>query len=252
MKSASHAAARRFSSRRRFIESAFMTVCREHPVRSLVVALSAAVVIASCDGSFSGGDVSGTFRVSGVVRLGGVPVIGAKVAVLTQRPERDVLTDSDGRYTLVAHTRQPRGMSPLVSAHKDGYFTAIQFVDNQYVPIRANSTLDLTLERLVYVSIGQVVHGSSGGSPGVCSHWGYGTGPCERFAISTPSSGRLDIITAGVTSDIDVVGPDGTFEAHDTCGCDPRVIQIPVRAKSTYEIRVMRESTTFELTTALH
>jgi hypothetical protein len=139
-----------------------------------------------------------------------------------------------------------------VSASKPGYFTDIRFADATYSPIRKDTQLDLELEPLTPIVLGDVVRGRVGGA--MCSHWGYGTGACSRFALTVPSAGMLEVsISApGRDFDLDVVGPDGTFAHYDPVWVSPSLDRIPVAAGATYEIRLAgRSPREFELTTAL-
>jgi hypothetical protein len=191
-----------------------------------------------------------TYTVFGVVRAAGnVPVVGAKVLVLGQEsPASVVTTDDNGSYKLLVTGAQPWAMSPLVSASKRGYFTATKFTDSNYAPISRDTQLDLELDPLVSISLGEVVQG--GNFDAVCSHWGYGAGACQRFALTVPSSGTLEVKVAAANNsgDLDIVGPDGAFAAYIPY---PSGLVV-VKGGLTYEIRVTTAGRrAFELTTAL-
>lgn len=200
---------------------------------------------------------SATYTVSGVVRTtGNTAVAGARVVVLGQE-SAFATTDGDGRYSISGVSSSPtEGMAPLLSAAKTGFFTDVRFADSTYVPISRDAVLDFALEPLVLITVGEVVRGQSPIGPGVCSHWGYGEGWCQRFGVTAPATGLLDVtISAPIFAfDVDVVGPDGTFVLYDASWVSPLRLAIPVQAGSTYEIRVIggwdppRE---FELLTAM-
>ncbi len=198
-----------------------------------------------------------TYTVSGVVRIGdSQPVEGARVVLLV-----DVLssatTDHDGFYSITGVPASFDHLAPLLSASKPGYFTDFRFADTGYAPIAANTTLDFELVPWSPIAVGEVVKGRLEGSHPNCSHWGYGSSPCERFAVTAPVSGLLEVtLTATVFDfDVDIAGPDGTFVLYDPIWAPVRRYRIAVEAGATYEIRLIggccpvRE---FELRTALH
>lgn len=82
-------------------------------------------------------------------------------------------------------------MSPLLSASKPGYFTDVKFADANYVPISKDTQLDFELDPWVHISLGEVIRGRIGVDDAVCSHWGYGSTVCQRFAVTAPASGTL-------------------------------------------------------------
>jgi hypothetical protein len=192
-----------------------------------------------------------TYTVFGVVRTpGNVPVAGARVVVLDQdSPASVVTTDGNGSYNISPRSAQPWGMSPLISASKPGYFADIRFTNINYSPISKDTQLDFELDPLVFISVGEVVQGRI--FDAVCSHWGYGTSPCQRFALAVPSSGTLELMVSAAAKnvgDIDVVKPVGSFGAYITSSSG----SIPVTGGLTYEIRVTTPGRqAFELTTAL-
>jgi hypothetical protein len=183
---------------------------------------------------------------------GGAPAAGVRVAVLDQQPSSSVITDASGRYSIQARTNQPWNMSPLVSASKPGFFSDIRFTDVNYAPISKDTEIDFTLEPLTRILLGQVL---DRGVDSTCSHWGYGTHPCQRFAVTTPSAGILTVTVsaAAIRFDVDVVKPDGTFAAYVPYPtASPVRIEIPTEAGQTYEIRLTDPGNQrFELTTAL-
>jgi hypothetical protein len=194
--------------------------------------------------------------VSGVVRAAGnVPVAGARVVVLG--PGLSAVTDADGFYSISGVTAAPaEGMSPLLSASKSGHFSDVEFANAGYNPISSDTVLDFTLVPLVPISVGEVIHGQSPSGEPVCSHWGYGSSPCQRYALTAPSSGTLEVaLTASVFNfDVDIVGPNGSFVLYNASWRSPLRLPIAVEARSTYEIRVIGgwdPPRDFELTTSL-
>jgi hypothetical protein len=146
------------------------------------------------------------------------------------------------------------GMSPLLSASKPGYFTDTRFTDSNYRAISKDTELDFDLDPIsALVTPGQVVRGRVGGA--VCSHWGFGAGSCARVAVTVPTSGILEVTVSAAISqfDIDIVTPDGMFAAYDGYPYPSGFarVKIPVRAGSTYQIRLTGAPLDFELTTAL-
>jgi hypothetical protein len=139
-------------------------------------------------------------------------------------------------------------MSPLVSASKPGYFTDIKFTNANYAPVSRDTQLDFELDPLVFISLGDVVPG--GNFDAVCSHWGYGTSACQRFALTVPSAGTLEVKVAAANNsgDLDIVGPDGTFAGYIPY---PSGLVV-VKGGLTYEIRVTTAGRrAFDLATAL-
>ena len=70
---------------------------------------------------------------------------------------------------------------------------------------------------------------------------GYGAGACQRFGVTAPATGVLEVtLTAPVFNfDFDVVGPDGSFALYDARWVSPMRLAIPVEAGSRYELRVI-------------
>jgi hypothetical protein len=202
--------------------------------------------------------VPSTYTLSGVVRTtGNVPVSGAKVVVLGQELSASATTDGNGYYSISGVKASPlEGMSPLLSASTAGYFTDVEFANRSYGPISNDTQVDFTLAPLVRISLGEVISGTAPLGDPVCSHWGYGAGACQRFAVTVPATGTLDVtLSASVFNfDLDIVGPDGTFAVYSGIWASPLRVTVRVEAGSTYEIRVIggwNPARDFELTTAL-
>jgi hypothetical protein len=147
-------------------------------------------------------------------------------------------------------------MSPLLSAARAGYFTDAEFANRGYAPISSDAQVDFTLAPLLNIALGEVVSGTSPTGDPICSHWAYGSSACQRFAVTVPTAGTLDVtLSAPVFNfDLDIVGPDGTFAAYSGVWVSPVRVTFRVEAGSTYEIRVIggwSPPRHFELTTAL-
>ena len=184
-----------------------------------------------------------TYTVSGVVKTtANVPVAGARVVVLGQESPAVATTDADGRYSVSAVKASPaESMAPLLSASKAGFFTDVEFAGGSYSPISRDTQLDFELSPSASISLGDVIRGQSPDGDPVCSHWGYGSTACQRFALTVPASGNLEVtLSAPVFNfDVDIVGPDGTFALYSAVWVSPLRVSIPVVAGSTYEIRVI-------------
>jgi hypothetical protein len=200
-----------------------------------------ALVFTACGGSQSLPDAPTTprqtYSVFGVVRADGSPVAYATVTVLEQR-DSTVTTNANGQYKVQASTAQPWGLSPLLSASASGYFADIRFTDTNYRAITQDTQLDFELEPLRYIALGEVVQGRVGGA--VCSHWGYGTGSCTRFAVRVPTFGTLHVTVSAAQPDfdVDIVAPDGSFASYVPNPSGSMVIRAPVSAGATYQIRL--------------
>lgn len=234
-------------------------------------ALIVSVVLAACDGQppTVPGPALGrpskppapppaapTYTVSGVVSIGNMPVEGARVAVLPDGV-LSATTDDDGFYSISGVPSSYELMAPLLSASKRGYFSDIRFANSSYAPIAGDTRLNFNLAPWLSIAVGEIVTGRLDGSDPECSHWGYGSGACRRFAVTAPANGSLEVtVTAPVFDfDVDIVGPDGRFVLYDPVWAPVRRFVIGAESGSTYQIRLIggccpvRE---FELRTALH
>ena len=195
-----------------------------------------------------------TFTVSGVVRTAGEAVEGARVVVVGEAIPA-ATTDHNGFYSVSGVPPSFDRLSPMLSAFKAGYFTDVAFANPAYAPINRNTTLDFNLVPATAIAVDEVVHGRVEGAGMRCSHWGYGSSPCQRYAVTAPRTGTLEVAVTGPITDfdVDIVGPDGQFVLyHNVLG--PRQIPISVQAGSTYEIRVVgyfNEVREFELVTTM-
>jgi hypothetical protein len=241
-------------------------------MRALFVCLCATVLLVSCDSPSAGrpsptaptpaspspAPVPSTYTLSGVVRTSGnVPVSGAKVVVLGQESSASAITDGNGHYSISGVKAAPlEGMSPLLSASSAGYFTDVEFANRHYAPISSDTQVDFTLAPSMPILLGEVISGTAPIGDPICSHWGYGSGACQRFAVTVPTAGNLEVtLSAPVFNfDLDVVGPDGTFVLYSSTWVSPTRVTIRADGGSTYEIRVIggwNPARDFELTTAL-
>ena len=224
------------------------------PVVTVVALLTACGDATPPSGPSSTFDLPHT--VAGIVRARGAgPIAGARVRAIDQSIP-PVLTDSAGGYTLVnVESEAHPHIGPLLSASAAGYFTGVEYTSRFYVPLTSNARLDLELDPLVEVALGEVVHGRVPEGPRVCSHWGYGASACKRVAVVAPASGLLEVTLAGARLDFDydVVGPDGTFLVYGSTSPSPARFSFAVEAGATYEVRVAGagQPRDFELTVAL-
>jgi hypothetical protein len=197
----------------------------------------------------------------------GRPVGGVSVAVQEVGLVGDwvvqsaVSTDASGIYSIPNVQAFNRGIGwLLVGSSKPGYFADFKW----WLNFPNDADLDFTLDPWVRISLGTSVRGRIGDS--FCAGLGYGGMmtaitdsigrlPCQRFAISVPTSGTLEAtISAAVYEfDVDIVKPDGTFAAYIgfPYRSGPPLITAPVTGGSVYEIRLAGTPTDFELTTAL-
>jgi hypothetical protein len=94
-----------------------------------------------------------------------------------------------------------------------------------------------------------------------CAGLGYGgwygqRALCQRYAITAPASGMLELtVSASIFDfDVDVVNPDGTFAVYGSSSSSPLRVRARVEGGATYEIRIAggwSPARAFELTTAL-
>ncbi len=208
----------------------------------------------------------GTTRglVGKVTGAGDAPVAGARVTVLAAgwyggtTTEATAVTDADGMYSMPT-VRAYAGGDPvgwlLVGVSKPGYFADFKW----WLDFPKDADLDLRLDPLKHVPLGEAIRGQIGDTE--CAGLGYGgwygqRAACQRFAVTVPTSGTLEVTVIAAMSDfdIDIVTPDGEFAAYDGYpypSGSPRV-KIPVSAGSTYQIRLAGARREFQLTTALH
>ena len=142
-----------------------------------------------------------------------------------------------------------------MGASKPGHFADFKW----WLDFPKNADLDLRLDPLRHVPLGETIRGQIGDAE--CAGLGYGgwygqRATCQRFAVTVATSGALTVTVGAAISDfdIDIVTSDGAFAAYDGYpypSGSPRVT-IPVSAGSTYQIRLAGARRQFELTTALH
>ena len=208
------------------------------------------------------------YALSGVVRVAGVPVAGAKVGLVkfgTPAPDAGPFVWVGGEEMIAAMVTDGRGSydfptvasvsfsGALVSASLPGYFT-----DTKYVPMSENRKLDFDLEPAAYISVGEVVQAQIGQSR--CASFGYGGmggALCRRFALTVLASGTLEVSvsTAPIQPvDFSVLRPDGTIAVYNASSSSPVRVSLPVATGLTYQIDVVHASAaarTFDLTTTL-
>ena len=193
------------------------------------------------------------YPISGTVFADAVPVNGARILVFGDPivTSRSTTTDDQGYYAFddLGNVFCPPACT-MVSASKTGFFT-----DVRYAETARNGRLDFELDPLVFISVGQVVNGYAGAAGDAkCEGLGYGSSPCQRFAIKAPATGVLRISSPGPFNfDFDVLKPDGTFATYSSGSPAPFTTRIEVTAGSIYEFRVVKISADgyFQITTAL-
>jgi Carboxypeptidase regulatory-like domain len=197
------------------------------------------------------------YTLSGVVRVAGIPVAGATVALLnfeTGALITSTVTDANGSYSL----SEVRNVSPysgaLVSVSRPEYFT-----ETRYVPMSQDQKVEFELERAEHISIGQVII-SEVGVAARCASLGYGGGNgavCRRFALTAPGSETLEVAvfsTPAAPFDSTILRPDGTIGAYRASPSSPLVLTLDVAAGLTYQIDVVHISQAtreFELRTTM-
>ena len=190
-------------------------------------------------------------RLAGLVRVAGVPVSGATVALLKGNGlTASVVTDGGGTYSF-SRVENVSFSGALVSTSKPEYFT-----DTKYILMSQDQTLDFDLERAMHISVGDVIQSLLGEAR--CASLGYGGSGgalCRRLAVTVPSGGTLEVTlsASGSSFDVSVLRPDGSIAAY-TSGPSPLRATVPVEANRTYQVDVaggwspVRE---FELATIL-
>lgn len=209
----------------------------------------------------------GTTRglVGKVTGAGNVPIADARVVVLAvgwyggTTTEASVVTEEDGVYNMPAVRAYAGGDAVgwlLVGASKPGYFADFKW----WLDFPKDADLDLRLEPFTTsIALGDVVRGQIGESE--CAGLGYGgwygqRSPCQRYSITPPASGTLEMTLSAplFNFDVDVVRPDGTFAAYAGSSSSPLRVRAEVQAGLTYEIRVAggwSPAREFELVTVL-
>jgi hypothetical protein len=205
----------------------------------------------------------GVHALSGVVRVAGVPMAGAKVGLVKlgiQSPESpgpeeligSRVTDGDGSYSFPS-VENVSFSGALVSVFKADYFT-----DTKYILMSQDRQLDFDLEQAVNISVGQVILSQIGEAR--CASTGYGGmggAVCRRFALPLHASGTLEIAVSSSPPspfDITVLRPDGTIGIYAGSSLSPLKATLAVAAGSTYQIDVVhinQVAREFELTTTL-
>jgi Carboxypeptidase regulatory-like domain len=191
-----------------------------------------------------------THTLSGLVTVDGRPAVGARVTVLETQPEPSATTDDSGRYSISVLATSSIWGRTLVRFSKPGYFT-----DFQRSMISQDTRLDVALDPLTFIAVGDVARGTVKAGDAICAGPDYEPDPCQRFALIPPVAGSLEIILTSRDSPglwaLDVVNPDGRAVAEFLGS--PKRLSISARAGGIYEIRVVgsRAGVDFELMTSL-
>ena len=246
---------------------ALLSACSDSssPPTSPTAVPSATAISTPPDAPFPPPARPGTTRaLSGVVRGdGSIPAAGAEVVVLAvgwfggYTIEASGTTDGEGSYTLpvVRAYAGPDGIGwLLVGASKPGYFADFKW----WLDFPKDADLDLQLDRWAHIRVGETIRDRIAES--MCAGLGYGgwygrRAPCQRYALTAPASGTLEVtVSAPVFEfDVDIVKPDGLFAAYDGSNRSPVRLTTPVDAGRTYEIRVaaIGSAREFEVATAM-
>lgn len=201
----------------------------------------------------------GSADLTGVVTaVGNSPAAGARVVVMgVDWPgnfvvESTTTSDASGHYSMTDVQPLAWAVWHLVGASKPGYFADFIW----WMDFPKDAAFDLVLDPWVHTSVGEVIQGRVGEA--LCAGLGYGgwygRDPCQRFALTAPRSGTLDVtLSAPVFNfDLDVV-VDGTFAGYTSSSYSPVQLSVQTQAGSTYEIRVaaVGPARDFVLTTAM-
>jgi len=239
---------------RRMMRIGFLTATVAPLVRSMnpkCVVICAALVLAACESSVlrlptapstSSGSAlppappaSRTHTLSGVVTAGGRPAAGVRVAVLELEPEPTTTTDEQGHYSISGLETSSIWGRTLVRFSQPGYFTEFKRPN-----IAADMQLDIALEPLVFITLGDMVRGTVTRGDAICAGKDYEEDACQRFAVVAQVSGTLAVtLTSREGAALDVVNPDGLAFAEFS-GSVKR-LSIPATAGATYEIRVVTD-----------
>jgi hypothetical protein len=251
-------------------------------MRTMCVCLSALALLAACGGTQNVAAAPSsiaapapaqslasprTHTLSGIVAAGGAPAAGAAIAELQTvygddcfipRELSSTTSDASGSYTLPAVLDSSTSTwASWVRATIPGYFT-----DFQRPRVSQDMRLDFALDPWTYIALGAVIRGVVNAGDPVCRGNSYGLpGFCDRFALTVPSAGTLEVTLTWPTSRpdvvLDVVRPGGNPCAlFSWPGATHHTVKIPAAAGSTYEIRVVDDGSAsplnYELTTALY
>jgi hypothetical protein len=187
----------------------------------------------------------------GKVTAAGRPAAGARVTVLETLPEPSATTDDNGNYRIAGLPTSHFFNRTLVRFTQPGYFTEFKRPD-----IARDTQVDIALDPLVFVTLGDVVRGTVTANDAVCAGKDYSEGLCKRFAVAPSVTGTLEVtLTAsGAPGDaaLDVVNAAG--DAFAEFSGQPKRVSIRARAGETWEIRVVLDMVVpldFELTTSM-
>lgn len=225
---------------------------------SIATVIGAALFLTGCDSSGTrlpaapgSGPVTDGYALSGQVTTSGRPAIGARVTVLEELPEPWTTTDDGGNYRIPGLPASHIWGRTLVRFSQPGFFT--EFKRTRMI---TDTRVDVVLDPLVVVAVGDVVRGSVSASDPKCAGQDYEDGACQRFAVIPPATGMLGVTltTTGAPTDaaLDVVNAAG--DAIAEFFGQPKRISLAARAGETWEIRVVIDRVApvdFELRTVM-
>jgi hypothetical protein len=194
---------------------------------------------------------AGTYTLSGMVSAAGRAAAGARVVVLEMQPEPSATADQNGHYRISGLNASSTWGRTLIRYSHMGYFT-----EHKRPDIASDLTLDIDLDLLSYIPLGEVMSGTVESGDPLCAGKEYEEDSCQRFAVITPAAGTLDVtLSSRLRSELlalEVVDPDG--QAFAEFSGTPKRVSVPARAGATYEVRVVTTSgvrVEFELETLL-
>ena len=182
----------------------------------------------------TGPAANGPYTLSGAVTAAGRPLVGARVAVLELETALSATTDDKGLYTIPGLPASSFWGRTLVRFSQPGYFTEFKRPN-----ILAHTRLDVALDPLAFIAIGDPVRGTVRAGDAMCAGKDYEEGACQRFAVIAPVAGTLQVILSSPSVSLDVVNPEG--EAFAAFNGSPKRVNIPAQAGGTYEVRVLSD-----------
>jgi hypothetical protein len=232
----------------------FLTACDDAQQRSPAAPTPSPIAPAPAPGG-----LTGAYALSGVVTAAGLPVAGATVSLLTFETGtliKSTLTAANGSYSLSEVQNVSPASGALVSVSMPEYFA-----ETRYVPMTRDETSDFDVVHPSHISVGERIRSRPGDAR--CASLGYGGRggtPCQRFALTIPVSGTLEVEVdttqaSAYNGDVTILKPDGTIGIYASPPGWPLRLTLQVGAGLTYQIDVVHRGPPgfqdFELTTAL-
>jgi hypothetical protein len=166
-------------------------------------------------------------------------------------PEPSATTDDNGSYRITGLSTSNFFGRTLVRFTQPGYFTEFKRPN-----ITRDTQVDISLDPLVFVRLGDVVRGTVTANDAVCAGKEYTESVCRRFAVAPAVDGTLEVtLTAGGApgdAALDVVNAAG--DAFAQFLGQMKQVSIRARAGEIWEMRVVIDRVApldFELTTSM-